>query len=342
MGMVVVAVMAATPGHAQDPEPGEACGDGAAPVVSIRFDEDAFPPAFRAQVLRDLRGGLAPGGIAACSAEQAAEAGATPAAEIRVAAGPEATVGVVIDVADAVTRKRVGRDVDLEGLPADGRAFAVALAADELLRASWAELALVRRGGDEDAGDAPAAVRGLVDESLAEPSAPPGDVVGGVFAFERYTTGAILFGGDAFIRHYLGERLGLELAFGYRVADEASGDRGTVDTRAFALGARLAVPLISRRPGHVEVELVAGVDGRVVTFTGRPADGARGTERTAVALFGRAGLRLAIGLGRVLRLELAGGLGVPFLAQNATDDRGTVTGLADLETWATLALAFAF
>lgn len=54
---------------------------------------------------------------------------------------PEATtLSLVID--DAVTHKRVQRDVDLGDLPSSGRARALALAASELLRASWAELAL--------------------------------------------------------------------------------------------------------------------------------------------------------------------------------------------------------
>lgn len=49
---------------------------------------------------------------------------------------------LALSIDDAVTRKSVRRSVDLSDIPASGRARALALAAAELLRASWAELAL--------------------------------------------------------------------------------------------------------------------------------------------------------------------------------------------------------
>ncbi|MFO0628599.1 MAG: hypothetical protein U0325_23700 [Polyangiales bacterium] len=49
---------------------------------------------------------------------------------------------VVLEVDDALTNKSVRREVDLGDVPSSGRPRALALAAAELLRASWAELAL--------------------------------------------------------------------------------------------------------------------------------------------------------------------------------------------------------
>ncbi len=49
---------------------------------------------------------------------------------------------MVLEVDDALTNKSVRREVDLGDVPASGRPRALALAAAELLRASWAELAL--------------------------------------------------------------------------------------------------------------------------------------------------------------------------------------------------------
>jgi hypothetical protein len=52
---------------------------------------------------------------------------------------------LLIDIDDRATDKRISRSVSLASLPADGHALAVAVAIDELLRASWAELLLHTR-----------------------------------------------------------------------------------------------------------------------------------------------------------------------------------------------------
>ena len=69
---------------------------------------------------------------------------AAPLATLAVELAPDDTAKATVDieVRDAVTRKRVRRDVDLSRIPDDGRAAAIAIEADELLRASWAEVAL--------------------------------------------------------------------------------------------------------------------------------------------------------------------------------------------------------
>ena len=96
----------------------------------------------RASVLSDLQHTLAGQGIAACSAD--AHPAAAALATLTVDLSPEDTAKATVDieVRDAVTRKRVRRDVDLSRVPDDGRAAAIAIEADELLRASWAEIAL--------------------------------------------------------------------------------------------------------------------------------------------------------------------------------------------------------
>lgn len=53
-----------------------------------------------------------------------------------------APLAVRVEIDDHVTRKRLTRDFDLSSLPERSRARALALGAAELLRASWAELAL--------------------------------------------------------------------------------------------------------------------------------------------------------------------------------------------------------
>lgn len=70
---------------------------------------------------------------------------------------------VVIELDDRVTHKRVARDLSVASMPANGRALAIAVAIDELLRASWAELSLNRATKSEP--EAPTAA--------AEPPPPP-------------------------------------------------------------------------------------------------------------------------------------------------------------------------
>ena len=73
-------------------------------------------------------------------AEGGGEALAVIRVELSRCAADATELAVVID--DALTRKSVRRAVDLADVPASGRPRALALAVAELLRASWAELAL--------------------------------------------------------------------------------------------------------------------------------------------------------------------------------------------------------
>ena len=120
---------------------GEPSCAGADPWVLVPLRADGWSEAQRAGVLLDLQRTLAGQGIDAClggrpSRRRAArDAGHRPAART-------ARRRVDIEVRDAVTHKRVRRDVDLAPIPSDGRELAIAIEADELLRASWAEIAL--------------------------------------------------------------------------------------------------------------------------------------------------------------------------------------------------------
>jgi hypothetical protein len=138
-------------------EPGQpsavAPGAGATPTApppcgAERFIElsttEGLEPALFAEVRTDLASELAHRGIEVCGP------GSTPreAAGVVVLSASDSTV--VIELDDRVTHKRVGRDLTLAGLPANGRALAIAIAIDELLRASWAELDLNREGTPEE------------------------------------------------------------------------------------------------------------------------------------------------------------------------------------------------
>ena len=143
----------------------------------------------RASVLSDLQHTLAGQGIAACSAD--AHPGRRGAGDADRRPLPEDTAKATVDieVRDAVTRKRVRRDVDLSRIPDDGRAAAIAIEADELLRASWAEIALDTARAREAQAAARPQVVGSVQQVLAPARAESGGGLGARAAVEHYFGG---------------------------------------------------------------------------------------------------------------------------------------------------------
>jgi hypothetical protein len=113
----------------------------------IVLSGDGLDPALFNEVRTDLAAELAHRGIDVCDSNTARE----PAALAKLSRTDDT---VVIELDDRVTHKRVGRDLVLARLPANGRALAIAIAIDELLRASWAELTLRRPSESEDEDEA--------------------------------------------------------------------------------------------------------------------------------------------------------------------------------------------
>lgn len=119
------------------PPPGSSNADG---CTGDRFVVVTFSPevdaAFAAEVRTDLAAEFSQRDVRLCSADATPR---EPAATILVRM-EDTTVLIALD--DRLTRKRVARDLSLASLPENGRALAAAIAIDELLRASWAELTL--------------------------------------------------------------------------------------------------------------------------------------------------------------------------------------------------------
>jgi hypothetical protein len=119
--------------HAQAQSPGDCSSER-----FIVLTGEGLDPALFNEVRTDLAAELAHRGIDVCAAD------ATPREPAAIARLSATDATVVVELDDRVTHKRVGRDLTLERLPANGRALAIAIAIDELLRASWAELTLRR------------------------------------------------------------------------------------------------------------------------------------------------------------------------------------------------------
>ena len=123
------------------PLPGAECvGDS-----FVVLHEAGFEPALAAEVRTDFATELAHRGLGVCAS--AASSPREPAAVVELQARD---LLVIISLDDRVTHKRVARDLSLQTIPENGRALAIAIAIDELLRASWAELTLRRADGEDE------------------------------------------------------------------------------------------------------------------------------------------------------------------------------------------------
>lgn len=290
-------------------------------------------PGFAGAVLSDLRAGLAPGQIEVC--ERAADESAEPLARVVVVQVEGHEARFSLDVTDSVTHKRVGRDLALDKLPADGRALALAVAAEELLRASWAELAL--RGVHSPETAAPPEVRAVVERVEAPAHEPRFVGVGARVAFEHFLGGQTHYGGDLFAALPFGHVASGVVALGARRALSVQAPHGSIG--ASALSAELALSLTFLRQGGLDLGAFAA--GRLLRITFEPAaePGVSSRGSSGLAVLSRAGLALAFGSPGVLRSYSALGAGLPLRSFEASDTGRVVTGVSQLELFASTGLA---
>jgi hypothetical protein len=316
----------------------ETCGAGGTPWVQVGFSAEDWPDGFRERVVDDFRAGLEARQVQVCTA--AGGQSGDPLATIEVGQVPHRKLAVSLHLVDAVTGKRVSRDVDLSGLPSDGRAFAVAVAADELLRASWAELALRSRRTEARAVPPPRQVADVVQDSLPAPSPrPEGEQLGARIAFDGYQGGQLLFGGDVFYRHRLARGLRTEIAFSMREGVSVESDNGTISSRALGGSLGLWLRLVEAAP--LELELGSAIRVTRAQLRGEPSNRTQaiGFELTGYPVYARGGLSGTLRLGPLLRLQLCGGAGAPLRSLDAEDDGQSVTGFSGGEIYASAGVA---
>lgn len=314
-------------------EPG--CG-GERPWVSVLLRAEGWTEAQRRRVLLNLEHTFAAQGIDACPARAGSVQPKSQAlATLSIEIGPESRASVEIEVRDAVTHKRVAREVDLRAIPDDGRELAVAIEADELLRASWAELAL-----DTERARA-AKPRPQVVESVRQVLAPSrvrsSSTIGARVAGEYYTAHTTtLLGADAFGSVALAPRAGLELAAGMRTSPPFSAEHGTVRALALGAGARLLFRLVGNDGASLDGG--AGVSASWLQFRAEPTAPASGSPYTNLLVVARAGFVGRLALGRVLEVSAGLSGGAALRGVQATDAGQVVAGATGLELGATLGL----
>jgi hypothetical protein len=323
VGLVLAASLLAPLGAARAQE-AAACGTHGGPWISLVGDAwpAPFDGAFRSRLVEQLAAGLSARHIGLCVAPGGARPADRAASEvaITVVSGDAITVSVT----DAVTDKRLVREIALATVPLDARPLTVALAVDELLRASWLELALP---------DAPAPTRPVAPEiaalAAAGHSATREWELGAALAAERFGGGTRQAGVDVVVRAALARPLWLHTALGLRKAADVRAADGVV--RATVVGAELGAgaelgPSSSERRWR----LTLTASGRLLhaDISGEPRADAHGGEATATAIYVCAGLRGAVRLGRSFGLTLAAGFGAPLRGVDLLDGGTRVGGLS--------------
>jgi len=320
-------------------QPTVSCGRGPRPWVALSFEGQDWSRPLRDNVIADLRAGLRLRGIDACMADAVPPASTTkPVASVALHVSASERVLVSIDVHDAITDKRVLRNVDLRTATPDARGLLLAQAADELLRASWVELSLP--DAPVPAAPPPIEVRRAIQPHSV--SQAKGTVLGARAAIEYYTGGQTLIGADAFVDFWLLDRLGASLALGLRTGLPAVALDGRIASSAVVAGAALLTPLWPARSRY-NLAVMLGIQAHDIAISGEAARPlARGSARSAMALTAHAGVAAWWRWSDALRLALDFGPGLPLRSVSAYDDDREVMSTNGLQLRAALALGGVF
>lgn len=277
-----------------------------------------------AEFLGLLRAELGPHRIDACTAG----APGAPSPIATVALSPrEGRVAIDVEVRDAVTAKRVSREIDLTSIPPDGRAFALASAIDELLQASWAELALP--SAPPPPQPVPNQVRERVETTLHPPAAAHRRVatLGLALGLEHYAGGQSLVGPDLRSALAVSPRVALDLHLGYRTGLTVAAPDGDVRSSALLFGAGGAWSL-TPPSAQLGLDALVRFDVARVSFFASATSGAIASSGTETAVLGALGPRGWLRIGAAWRLALDVLVVAPFRPARATDNGAVVTSVS--------------
>ncbi len=285
--------------------------------TAVRLADEAInvdKGAFRARLRAQLEVGLAGRHIALCF-----DADGEVASDVTLSGDAETTL--TLNVRDDVTGKQLSRALELRSVPVDARPLTVALAIDELLRASWVELTLA---------DAPRPPRPVPPEVVDALGPAPGHTrweLGAALAAEAFRGGTREAGVDVVGRVFPRGALAVTAALGVRRLATVNAVDGDVRGRALDASLGLDVPLRSRAR-RIGIDFVANAWLARVRLSGAPRGGARGADVVATAAVLDAGVRGDVGLSRAFALSLTGTVGLPVHAVEIFDGAHTIAGLS--------------
>jgi len=308
--------------------------------VAIDFAHAASNLAFEHSVLANLQTSLGERDIDVCTGTHAASP--APIASIRVSQTSSTTVSIAVEVDAEKALRRVVRDVNLSRVPEDGRALAIAVATDELVWATWAELALEPQKHQRLHPQTPAPAA-LVTTAPTPPPQPQRNSatlrVAGMF--EHYTGGASWWGGDVALglrlRRFLFQPEAALVA-GVRRGLPESATHGSVTSQALILGLDVRASLL--REGALDFGMSLTERTGFVRFIGTPHAGAQATSIQGVTI--DLGLRadLRVSLGNTAFLSLAAGAATSLRSLEALDETTVVTGVSGYSGLGSLELGF--
>lgn len=246
-----------------------------------------------------------------------------------------------VEVRDRVTAKRVERTLALGDFPEDTRPLAIAVAADELLRASWAELVLV--DAPEPAVEPPAPVRAMVERerrdvtevTTGRPSAARFLSLGGTLRWHGHR--ALFGGGELRVEIGVHERVAVALSGSVASAQPEVVDVGTIDGLAVRGGLDLIVGLTGDTDG-LQLAALAGIRSGWVRFEGRASEPlTAGSEVSGITASAHGGIEGRAHFG-AFQLRLGATLGGAIAAVAATANGERVTGTGGVAIALTLAV----
>ncbi len=286
-----------------------------------------------------LRAELASRGIDLCTSVDAEPE--PPLATIDVSSAPDA-VSLGVEVRDAVTAKHVSRDVALSGVPTDSRPLTIALAADELLRASWAELAL--RTAAPPPRPVPVEVTRTVRETIEPaiaPASPPRFLLGVDGALQHFGSGTTMYGADARLGAWLAPRVAAGLRFGLLSGGAASATDGSVQPSAWIAGGA-AVVTVTPPQHRWGIDALGRFDVEHVSFVGVPRGTATGSSQSDYALLAGLGPQAWFRILPTLRVGAEVLAALPLRGVEAADAHVSFAGVSgvgvstQLGVWSTL------
>jgi hypothetical protein len=312
----------------------DVCSAVQAPWLRVDFAGDAFTPALRAQVLAQLGANLDSHGISLCDGA-GTPVGPPPLADISLTLSPGSVLS--LEVRDAVTDKRMLRDLPLGAVPRDALGLSIALAAEELLHASWIEAALAPPPTATPAPPGLPAVPRAVQEVDAEQVAKMPEVVKATRPRTTSTQIALMAAGDATTKNETdlgadlrvgwGGRFAVAARAGFRATRDVGAPDGTIHGQHFLVGLSGSYALVPReRPfgGDVGVR----VDALYVHYAGTAGPGGVADNGSKPAVVASGVLEGWARIAGPLRVVAEGSAGAPVLGVTASDSNRKVTGLA--------------
>lgn len=275
-------------------------------------------------ILRDLAAELTDRKIGVC---RPGTVNRSPLSQVVVSRPHGATIS--IEIMDSLTQKRVSRDIQLERNDKSTNALVIALAVDELLRATWAELSLRQDGPTERAA-------ALAPQEVNRPPAPPSPSrrsrLGVGAALDYYVRGTPLWGADVTYGLELGRWLDGSLSAGPRFSrqsvDVTTADAaplsGHVRAQSVVVSTTFAVPLLHTR--HVLLGPQVSAMLAYAWFSGDVDAPARGGTHRGFVTQLSAGAYVRSHLGRFF-VQAQTEWGAPLLALEITDGRDRIGGL---------------